>query len=281
MKEALISVLAWLVISIATSFIAYRQGFFKLDKKPYTNNIDFLDLFVALLIFLSTQLVIAPLALYGFYKLFYGIDLFSNSEIVKNEAQGLLIIYKDLFLLVLFGGYYLFLGSRVKGMFGKGRDLRNIGLGIATWFIAVPIASLVSNSIELGLRFLRQKPEEQTVVHYLKETMVRPELFLTLAFFIIVITPILEELLFRGFLQSWLRSVLGLKWAIAITSILFSLFHFSSEQSWDNLIILSVLFVLSCFLGYIYERQRSLFAPIGLHATFNAVTVMMIFFNHS
>ena len=37
-------------------------------------------------------------------------------------------------------------------------------------------------------------------------------------------------------------------------------------------------FILALFLGYLYERQGSLIAPIALHASFNAISVMNIYF---
>lgn len=89
--------------------------------------------------------------------------------------------------------------------------------------------------------------------------------------FAALIVPVFEELLFRGFLQTSLRSVSGKPWAaIVITSLFFSILHPPTH--------IPALFILSCGLGYAYERSGSLFRPILMHIFFNgfsiAVTVL-------
>jgi len=93
-----------------------------------------------------------------------------------------------------------------------------------------------------------------------------------IAVFAVLIVPVFEELLFRGFLQTSLRSVSGKPWvAIVLTSLFFSVLHPPTH--------IPALFMLSCGLGYAYERSGSLFRPILMHVFFNgfsvAVTVML------
>lgn len=278
MQQELLQIFIWLVISCLTSFVAYRWGFFTLSRTSNAVSINFLPTLGALGIFLFIQMFIAPFIIYLFFFFFYGVNLL-NSHQENYYAGAIFPIVNDLLLIPIFGSYCFFLRNEVSSFFRKGSYFKDFLFGAVTWFIAIPIASFVSNLIEFGISFLREKPTEQIVVHYLKETLINPGLFLALAFFIIFVTPLLEELLFRGFIQNFLKSFLGMRWAIIFTSILFSLFHYSSSQSLDNLIILAVLFILSCFLGFIYERQQSLLAPMGLHSMFNAVTITTIFLN--
>ena len=96
-----------------------------------------------------------------------------------------------------------------------------------------------------------------------------PGLFsrILIVFLAVVIAPLLEEMLFRGVLQTVIRSYVGRPWfAIVITSILFAMVHENYEH-WP------ALFVLATGLGYLYERSGSLFQPIFMHALFNGVTV--------
>ena len=119
-------------------------------------------------------------------------------------------------------------------------------------------------------------PEEQIAVKYLRTVAQFPLLFTVASLLIVFIVPIAEELLFRGFLQTWLKQKVGWGKAILITSIIFSLFHFSTQQGAHNLSLLSSLFILSCFLGFLYERQQSLFASIALHMVFNGVSILLL-----
>jgi membrane protease YdiL (CAAX protease family) len=64
--------------------------------------------------------------------------------------------------------------------------------------------------------------------------------------------------------------------AIVFSSICFSAFHFSFSQGIGNISLLFSLFVFALFLGFIYERQGSLFASISLHMTLNIVSVARI-----
>jgi CAAX protease family protein len=91
----------------------------------------------------------------------------------------------------------------------------------------------------------------------------------------VVVAPPLEEMLFRGFIQTMLRSVLenlrfratGAPWlAIAMTSGLFAMMH-ADPAHWP------ALFILSMCLGYTYEKSGSLFRSIFIHALFNAVMI--------
>ncbi len=96
-----------------------------------------------------------------------------------------------------------------------------------------------------------------------------------IVFLAVVIAPLLEEMLFRGLLQTVIRSYMGRPWsAIIITSILFAIVHENYEH-WP------ALFVLATGLGYAYERSGSLFQPIFMHALFNGVTVAAALLDHA
>ena len=84
-----------------------------------------------------------------------------------------------------------------------------------------------------------------------------------------ILVPVFEELLFRGMLQTMIRSLVVKPWiSIAIVSLVFSMIH-SSPAHWP------ALFVLSMCLGYSYEKSGSLFRPIFIHALFNTSSVLL------
>ena len=71
---------------------------------------------------------------------------------------------------------------------------------------------------------------------------------------VVIIAPLAEEFLFRGFLYSQLsRTVLGGWGAITLTSFIWTIIHFQYE-----LLILVVLFIFGLFLGYIRFAYNSL-----------------------
>lgn len=85
---------------------------------------------------------------------------------------------------------------------------------------------------------------------------------------IAILTPIVEELLFRGVLQGGLRQRLPFLAAAVIATALFTLVH--ERQAWPS------VFVLGFGLALAYERTRTLWAPIATHATVNSIPLLLI-----
>jgi len=91
---------------------------------------------------------------------------------------------------------------------------------------------------------------------------------------VVIIAPIAEEFLFRGFLFSQLkRTKLGGWGAVSLSSFLWTIIHFQYET-----LILFVLFIFGIFLGYIRMAYGSLSLPIILHAMNNAFAFTLAYF---
>ncbi|HEX2171388.1 MAG TPA: type II CAAX endopeptidase family protein [Dehalococcoidia bacterium] len=82
-----------------------------------------------------------------------------------------------------------------------------------------------------------------------------------------LIAPAAEELFFRGFVFGGLRDRLGVAGATVVSSIVFSTVHFQA----GNLI---PIFALGCLLALLYHQTNSIFPPIIVHTTFNAISVL-------
>jgi len=88
----------------------------------------------------------------------------------------------------------------------------------------------------------------------------------------VVLAPLVEEVFFRGLLQSMLRRYTGSPWmAVVITSLCFGLMHYPTPQYIPALVMLGIS------LGYNYERCGRLAAPILIHALFNGVQIAYLF----
>jgi len=84
--------------------------------------------------------------------------------------------------------------------------------------------------------------------------------------------PIVEEILYRGLLQSAVLRLTGGAWsAILITSIVFTAVHYTVVPPH----VLPVLFVLSLGLGVVLERTKRLGACIVVHAAYNTLNVAL------
>lgn len=152
-------------------------------------------------------------------------------------------------------------------------------MGVVSGVISYPLVMAVSNLAGFVVFFIWKKEEvEQVAVTQIKMTMQHPSLFAAMVLLVVVMVPFMEELFFRGLFQNILKKWIGRGGAILGSALFFAFTHYFSSQGAGNVQVISSLFVLACFLGFIYERERSLWAPIVLHALFNATTVAQLFF---
>jgi membrane protease YdiL (CAAX protease family) len=166
---------------------------------------------------------------------------------------------------------HTFFARGIKG-FGLGvrhipRDLATAGLRLlAIWPLVLAALALVEHIGRARHGDSYQIPEHETlkILTEAPGTAVKVVLVVAAA----VLAPIQEELLFRGLLQTTLRSYLNRPWiAIAATSALFAGVHF------PNITHMPALFALAMGLGYSYEKSGSLWQPIFMHALFNATAI--------
>ncbi len=269
-----------LVTGLLTLSLAIRQGLFRpfqASPFPVIRGVDVLKGFI---FFLFVDFLFIP-ALVG--VAFY---------VAGQDPQHFMVLHPQgkswLQLLVVGGGFFAVLLAYLELTVEQRKQLWqqtstpwywNVGLGIVTWFVCYPLVLAFNQLVSIGVWHLfHHSPIEQVAVQYLRKTLEQPLLFTASALAVTTLVPLTEEFLFRGLLQSWLKHKFHhAPIAIVIASCVFTLFHYSSTQGMTNIELLSSLFILSCVLGFLYERQRSLWAPVGLHSFFNLMSLLMIF----
>jgi hypothetical protein len=87
---------------------------------------------------------------------------------------------------------------------------------------------------------------------------------------LVILPPIFEEVLFRGYLFGRLRRYIGFWFSTIVTSIAFGLVHGQWNVGVDT-------FVLSIFLCFLREYTGSLWAPMLLHALKNGLAYFFLF----
>ena len=89
---------------------------------------------------------------------------------------------------------------------------------------------------------------------------------------LVCIAPLIEEFLFRGFLNNLLRGKVNAFVRMSIVSILFTVVHMPYIHNWIQFI---AYLIGSIVLFLIYERRRSLFDAILLHSLLNGLLVIL------
>ena len=86
-----------------------------------------------------------------------------------------------------------------------------------------------------------------------------------------IFTPLLEEVVYRGFLLTTISTTMEWQQAVAIGSVIFSAIHFSGENFLQLLII-------GCVLGCSYCWTGNLIPSIAIHSLYNALTLVITYF---
>lgn len=105
------------------------------------------------------------------------------------------------------------------------------------------------------------------------EVFTHNNLFL-LIFSIGIVTPIFEEIIFRGLIQRAISDKFGYVSGIVSASLFFTFLHVQYE-------LISILFVLSIsiLLGLTRHYTKSLVLPIVIHVIFNSVGLVILYFS--
>jgi membrane protease YdiL (CAAX protease family) len=95
---------------------------------------------------------------------------------------------------------------------------------------------------------------------------------------LVILPPIVEEMIMRGFLYTGLKSRLPKIAAALLTSLLFAIAHL--ELGSGNTPVWSAAldtFALSIILIYLYEKTGRLWSSIGLHMLKNSIAFLYLF----
>lgn len=86
----------------------------------------------------------------------------------------------------------------------------------------------------------------------------------------VLIAPIVEELIFRGLLFSWMQTKTTIKLAATVSATVFAIVHLPPA-------IIPLMFVFGLIMARRFTITNSLWAPILVHITFNGVNVWLFY----
>lgn len=191
----------------------------------------------------------------------------------STEAQFLLVIFSGIFTLLILWFFMrrLRTGWRALGLSSKPlwRDFGRALLGLPVYFaIFIVLGSLAG--VFLGVNL-----EQEQEIGF---NRVVGSSDMLLAFVsLVVVPPVVEEVLFRGFLFTGLRSKLNFVATALIVSALFALPHMFASSNGLLWIAAIDTFVLSVVLCYLREKTGALWAAIALHAIKNGLAYLFLF----
>jgi membrane protease YdiL (CAAX protease family) len=159
--------------------------------------------------------------------------------------------------------------ARRSGLQVQAGDLRR---GLVSFVITIPFVMVTSLVAALVARWITGKPPDPVAHVLLQDFRKNPNdpWIWTMLGAAVFLGPIVEELIYRAFLQSAFLAAFKRAWpAIIATSVLFTAAHVGSAPPHA----LATLLVLSLGMGIAYERSGRLGVPILMHVLFNAANV--------
>lgn len=228
-----------------------------LAEKPHTLMDGVTVLLFAILANLTAQVVYSMVAA--------GLALFTgNPEIYKESAvqlTGMLII--QLFYLAVPFVYFRF-SKRAKPM-----PIVSVRQKITSWsaVIALALAAVCMLCFYLPAAWFDQLLQR---MHYNGNGGVALNGTASIVFgvvLMVLIAPFVEELIFRGFLLSGLRTRFKEIPAVLLSGLAFSLMHMNPEQTVYQ-------FCLGCVCGYTALKTHSLILPFIIHGASNLIALL-------
>ena len=254
------------------------------DSAPRRNNMPLYLPFVVLFIWFGTVWFMSSIA----QILFSGLqdqqkDFLDNLILCIGEITTITVIifFAGIYFARRLQGFGLNIKTVVKDFFAAFLNL------LTVWPLITAAIILTAHFGELvwGREYQIQQHEQLKLITENPQLLSRILIVVTA----VIIVPLLEEMLFRGLLQTAIRSYFetfrsllvpqetadekrtidrnGAWPAIMISSVLFTMTH-ANAGHWP------ALFVLGVCMGYAYEKSGSLFRPIFIHSFFNAISII-------
>lgn len=210
----------------------------------------------------------AIIGMYLVNSVFYSL-LFPDGDLGAHT-----VIFQTLFfhlpVLGLLGLLFRKAGMNGRELFGlqwKTAPAR-LGLAVVFYLAALPLLWFYSMLYQVFLHQIGHEFYLQDVAGVLTAPASWP-VRSVLLFIAVAVAPFFEELIFRGILLPLFVRRTGLFPGILLVSLLFGGLHW-------HLPSFLPLFLLSAAFSLAYAQTRSLLVPMGMHALFNGVTVLLL-----
>ncbi len=135
------------------------------------------------------------------------------------------------------------------------------GLAVCLFFTTVGFV--------LNLSLFGAPSETQSAIHVMERLTSPADIALAIAS-VCAVAPLVEEIIFRGYVYQTVRAWTGPTLAMMLSGLLFGLVHLDPA----NLLPLAAL---GAGLAFVYEWSGSLWIPIAIHGLFNLITVVRTF----
>ncbi|WP_020060499.1 CPBP family intramembrane glutamic endopeptidase [Bacillus sp. 123MFChir2] len=184
-----------------------------------------------------------------------------NNELYSGTLIGLTIA-----IVLVLGVYFIVL--RPKKLSWSEVGIRSLSMKDWKVIVLLTIILMVGDVIVMALTSFIGNTYENSKTEAMQQNV---NFFTVLIAFIsaAVISPVYEEIFYRGFLYRWLRTRLGMIVAIFLSSVIFTIIHIPTYNA------MPVNFLSGIVFAWAYERTNSIWAPVIIHGLTNGIMVLL------
>jgi uncharacterized protein len=179
----------------------------------------------------------------------------------------MMLIFQGIIYLILMGYVFFVVRMRHRLAFWPALGWRSVQPSV--FLLAGLVLAFAVNVIPYLLRI---EVDHELPIERLFHS---PEAAYMLAAFGVLVAPLVEELIFRGFLFVPLERMWGANAAIWATAILFATIHVPQLRGGVPQII--IIFLVGLILSWVRARTGSLAAPYYMHLAYNATLFMVLY----
>ena len=141
----------------------------------------------------------------------------------------------------------------------------------------IGLGGLILSPVVSGIASLAHTPEVH--LEALDQLQKQPVILAIFGVMAVTIAPLFEEMLFRGFMQPLFCRSLGVLPGIVLTGVLFGALHGPEYQMvWQYVAAISLVGIA---FGIVRYRTNSIIPSTVMHACYNSIAAVGIFFQHS
>jgi len=206
-----------------------------------------------------------------FDLLVFGAYFIAVLAIVARRLPGMPVIYaiplQGLFNLALVGFIAVWVRIVRRSTFSEYVHLHRSSMYSRRSLITLGVISAIS--VLLASAFLPTSGDTP-----LEKLLTTRSAILMFAIFGVAVAPMLEEIIFRGFLFRTLWEIGGANVAIFLTAAFFALLHAGQlAGNWGSVVL---IFLVGCILSFVRHRANSILPTFIVHTSYNA-TLFLLF----
>ncbi|PHD41497.1 CPBP family intramembrane metalloprotease [Bacillus toyonensis] len=184
-----------------------------------------------------------------------------NNELYSGTLTGLTIA-----IVLVLGVYFMVL--RPKKLSWSEVGIRSFSIKSWKFILLLTIMLLVGDVIVMVLTSFIGNSYENSKTEAIQQNV---NFFTVLIAFVsaAIISPIYEEIFYRGFLYRWLRTRFGMIGAILLSSLIFTIVHIPTYN------VMPVNFLSGIVFAWAYERTNSIWPSVIIHGLTNGIMVLL------